>query len=162
MLFCRYKVGNQIFDCLWPSRYHHLWCHSLFISWFISNFAQLIGGGISILFWIFFVPSFAWTSAYSLPLKSEWPLTHLMSTLVSWPSISKCLKQLSTVFDFTLMPVNAAMAAWESEKIVTLLALQPYRSSHAVWIAIISDWNTVRPQDTRPQAARTSTMHIFE
>ena len=39
MLFCRYKVGNQIFDCLWPSRYHHLWRHSLLISWFISNFA---------------------------------------------------------------------------------------------------------------------------
>ena len=33
------------------------------------------------------------------------------------------------------------------------------------WFQSCSDWyewNTVRPQDTRPQAARTLTMHVFE
>ena len=65
-------------------------------------------------------PSLASSSAISFPGIPLWPGTHLISTVLSVPSLFSWFIVSSTMADFMTVPLIALIAACESEKKVIL------------------------------------------
>ena len=78
---------------------------------------------------------------------------------VSWPKVfPSCWSSLV----FTLLKVMLIIALFFlTEPLLTSMGAQSFISVH-MESSVELKYTTVRPQDTRPQAARTSQVHVFE
>ena len=98
------------------------------------------------------VPKRASLSAFSLRIIPTWALHQEILMSQYWPNKFNFSMQFLTTIDSTFRLANAEIAAWESEKTVTLLKFTSVfnNSSQLFVIASTSHWNTVLVLSTFP------------